>query len=186
MITTVMLLLVSCDDIGAADTFYDFMTAVSLCDGKTASGIVSSDTSLERYCYVLENADDEARSLLYDIYSSFEMTVLSENVEAENVDSDVVITETGKQTIRVKLTYLDLRSIMSIVSSESAASSDVPSNILSEYIADGTVRRYIVSNEIEVVLIKENGEWRLPLSRNENSYIYDALMLNTFAAWLIG
>lgn len=186
IIAAVALSSVSCGDVSAGKIFCDFIVAVSNCDIEKANDLVSADTSLERYRFAIENSDEDALAVLKKIYSSFGASVISENVEADNADSDVILTETGKRTIRIKFVYIDLRSLMSVITSEVAISADMPINILSEYISSETTQKYISSKEIDVVLLKENGEWKLPLSRSVNVDIYDALMLNTFAAWLIG
>ncbi|MBQ0125255.1 MAG: hypothetical protein KBS59_02905, partial [Clostridiales bacterium] len=111
--------------------------------------------------------------------------ILSADVERENAGEETVITNTSERIMRIKLTVPDFKALMSLSMSESATSGMMNSEIIEQFAADGMIEKHIISKEITVKLIRNDG-WTLPISSSENSELYNALMLSSFASWLIG
>lgn len=181
-----VLTLVSCEKKAPADVFDGFISAVASCDAKNASEFVSSDSYIERFSDALSSSDEFGRKTLGDVYSLIKFTIVSANVERDEAGDDVVISDLDRQTMRIDISLPDLASLMSLTMSEMMFSSKQKCEVMRDFLDDGTVGRYITKMTLDVVMTKENGEWKLPFSQNENKHLYDALGINSFAPWLLG
>lgn len=163
------------------------MTAVSDADAETVCSYIDSGSSLERYRDLMLHADSESINLIRKIYSKYSYVIISDNVEAENAGKDTVISDINNRTMRIKLTYIDLAAVRSVCMSEVATGSSMsmPSQTVSALIEDGTIDRYLLTKEIDVKFVKEDGVWKLPLSIINNKELNDAFLF-TFVSWILG
>lgn len=177
----------SCQKDTPRDMFRDFMTAVSDADAETVCSYIDSGSSLERYRDLMLHADSESINLIRKIYSKYSYVIISDNVEAENAGKDTVISDINNRTMRIKLTYIDLAAVRSVCMSEVATGSSMsmPSQTVSALIEDGTIDRYLLTKEIDVKFVKEDGVWKLPLSIINNKELNDAFLF-TFVSWILG
>lgn len=168
--------------------FYEFMTAVSNADAETVCSYIDSNSSLERYRDLILHTDSESVDLIKKIYSKYSYVIISDNVEAESAGEDIIVSDVNNRTMRIKLTYVDLPSIRSLCMIEAATGSSMllmPAQIVTSFIEDGTIDRYVMTKEIDVKFVKENGAWKLPLSIINNKELNDALAF-TFVSWILG
>ncbi|MBR6049777.1 MAG: hypothetical protein IKP68_01080 [Clostridia bacterium] len=178
--------LVSCGEKEPINIFGGFISAIKSCDAKSASACVSSGSSIEKFSDAIALSDDFERETLKDVFSLIGYTVISENVERDEAGSEVVITDKDRQTIRIEISAPDFASLMSLAMSEVMYSSKPKTDVMRDFLDDGTVGRYVKKMTLDVVIVKESGEWKLPLSQKENKQLYDALKLDSFAPWLLG
>ena len=187
-IISLIFVFVSCEDNTPKDVFHEFMSAVSSADADKVCSHIDSNSSLERYRDLISHADAESVDLIKKIYSKYSYVIISNNVEADSAGGDVIVSDVNNRTMRISLTYVDLPSIRSLCMIEAATGSSMllmPSQILTSFIEDGTIDKYMLTKEIDVKFVKENGAWKLPLSISNNKELNDALMF-TFVSWILG
>ena len=165
-IISLVFIFASCEDDNPKYVFREIMDAVSNADAETLCSHIDSSSSLERYRDLISHADDESVDLIRKIYSQYSYVIISENLEADSAGKDTVISDIHNRTMRIKLTYIDLAAIRSICMSEAATGSSMsmPSQTVASLINDGTIDKYLLSKEIDVKFVKEEGAWKLPLS----------------------
>ena len=178
--------LVSCGESAPADVFDHFISSVRSCDAQSASASVLTDSSIERFSDAVASSDDFGRETLKAVYSIIRFTVVSGNVERDEAGSEIVIIDKDRQTIRIEMSAPDFASLMSLAMSEVLYSSKPKTEVMRDFLDDGTVGRYVKKMTVDVTLVKENGKWKLPFSLKENKQLYDALALDSFAPWLLG
>ena len=186
-IISLIFVLVSCENDNPKDVFREIMDAVSSADANKVCSHIDSSSSLERYRDLISRADAESIELIRKIYSKYSYVVISDNVEAEIAGKDTVISDINSRTMRIKLTYIDLAAVRSICMSEAATGSgmSMPSQTVSSLINDETIDKYLLTKEIDVKFVKEDGIWKLPLSIVNNKELNDAFMF-TFVSWILG
>ncbi len=181
--------LASCGETTPLNVFDSFISCVKACDHDKAVTYVTEKSSGDRYFGLLRSADNDSKELLQNLYSLIKYTVISEDVEADEAGDEIIITNNTTRTMKLKVRYPDFSRLMILAQSERAVSGSTYVDILNALYSDGTVERYILTADFYVIVIKENGEWKVPLDQNGvrgGIGIFDSMKLTAFAAWLLG
>ena len=190
LIVILAFMLVSCGESAPADVCESFISAVKKCDTDVAMDCVVSPATIGNHVYSInqakESGDEYGLETLENLYSFVKYTVISKNVELDEAGSETVISETGKQTVRIEITAPDFNTLMSLIMSEVAFSSEPKTDVLAGFIEDGTVGKYVKKSTLDVVFTESDGKWRIPFSQSENRQLYEALGLSYFASWFLG
>lgn len=182
--------LASCGEKAPADVCESFISAVKKCDTDGVMDCVLSPATIGNHVYSInqakENGDKYGIETLEKLYSFVKYTVISKNVELDEAGSETVISETGKQTVRIEMSAPDFDSLMSLIMSEVAFSSQPKTDVLADFIEDGTVGKYVKKSTLDVVFTESDGKWMIPFSQSENRQLYEMLGLSYFASWFLG
>lgn len=167
-----------------------FISSVKECDTDGAMDCIVSPATIGGHVYSIaeakRNSDEYGIKTLTKLYSFIKYTVISENVELEEAGSETVVSETDKQTVRIDISAPDFNALMSLIMSEAAFSAKPKIDVLADFIDDGTISRYVKKTTLDIVLVKNDGEWKIPFSQSENKQFYEALGLSYFASWILG
>jgi len=195
IIAVVSVLLLACflSSCGAkepADVIGSFISSIKECDTDGAMDCVLSPASIGGHVYAVaeakRNSDEYGIATLEKLYSLVRYTVISKNVELDEAGSETVVSDTGKQTVRIEISSPDFNSLTSLIISEAAFSSKPKIEILSDFLDDGTAQKHIKKATVDVVFEKTDDGWKIPFSQSENRALYEALGLSSFASWILG
>ena len=180
----------SCGAKAPVDVVGSFISSVRECNTDGAMECVSSPAAIGAHVYSVaeakRNGDEYGIGTLKRLYSLVKYTVISANVELDEAGSETVVSDTGRQTVRIELSAPDFSHLTSLIISETAFSSKPKIEILSDFIDDGTVGKHLVKSTVDIVLEKNDGKWSIPFSQSENKQFYEALGLSSFASWILG
>lgn len=174
----------SCGEKKPVDTFDALMSSVKATDAAGTLECVS-DQAGKDYASLISSADGETLDAVKRLYSYVNYTVLSENVEADEAEGKVVVTDTDHCTVRVKISYPDFGTVMSMTESEQKIFPSPKARIIESLFFDAAMSQYIVEGTFDVMLEKSDGEWKIALLGAENREFYDALKITEFLRWIL-
>ena len=190
LVAVFVFLLVSCGEKTPVDVLGGFIASVKNCDTDGTVNAVVSPASIGGHVYSIaeakKSADEYGLETLVKIYSTIKYTVISENVEKDEAGSEIVITDKDRQTIRIEISAPDFASVISLTMSEMMYSSKSKTEVIMDFLDDGTVARHMNKMTVDVVVVKENDGWKIPFSQSENKEFYESLGLSYFASWILG
>lgn len=188
-VVLLVLILSSCGAKTPSDVLGSFISAVKECDTDGAMDCVTSPATIGGHVYTINDAKDSGDEYgietLKKLYSFVKYTVISKNVELDEAGGETVVSDTGKQTVRIEISAPDFSALMSLIMSEAAYSAKPRIEVLADFIDDGTVGKYIKKMTLDVVLKKDEDRWTIPFSQSENRLLYEALGLSSFASWIL-
>ena len=182
IVLSVVFLFCSCGERSPESLLKEFFSDIADADAESAVSCLSDDSTVEGYVSSVSSADNICRDVLKKVYSAVRFKIIDD----AGSDPEVVVNDSEKKEISVELTYPDLLKLMSDCKSRAAVMPASNVELVEKIISEGKLDSYTTGAETVITVIKEDDVWKIPLSKNENGKLYDALMLTLFAKWLVG
>ena len=119
----------------------------------------------------LKDRAGTAKKLLYVTF-----TVIDDGIdESSAVDAE-------ETTVRTSLSFIDYSALFALINSEIAVSGGEKAKLLSDALEKGSYS--MKKAEIDVVMVKQNGEWRIPLNSQKNSQLLNTFNVTYIIKWI--
>ena len=120
---------------------------------------------------VLKDRAELAKKILYVSF-----TVIDDGIDdASAVDID-------ETTVRTSISYIDYSTLFGRINGEIAVSGGEKARLLSDALEKGNYS--MKKAEIDIVLVKRGGKWKIPVNAQKNSQLMNSLNVTYIIKWI--
>ena len=161
----------SCGESGPEKALIGYFEALHGLDADALGRYTSEESTVSVDFSTLNDRAGLAKKILYVTFS-----VLDDGLDGNSaVDAE-------ETTVRTSISYIDYSTLFTKINNEIAVSGGEKIPLLSRALENGDYN--LKKTEIDVVMVKRNGEWKIPVNPQKNSQLMNVINVTYIIKWI--